>query len=33
MGLKSLYYQYSMSQAQALSRKKAMIEDCAACEA
>ena len=33
MGLKSLYYQYSMSQAQALSRKKAMIEGCAACEA
>lgn len=35
MGVKSLYYQYSMSQAQALSRKKAMgmVEDCAACEA
>ena len=33
MGIKSLYYQYSMSQAQALSRKKAMIESCAACEA
>jgi ribonucleoside-diphosphate reductase alpha chain len=33
MGIKSLYYQYSMSQAQALSRKKAMIEGCAACEA
>ena len=33
MGIKSLYYQYSMSQAQALSRKKALIEGCAACEA
>ena len=33
MGIKSLYYQYSMSQAQALSRKKALVEDCAACEA
>ena len=33
MGIKSLYYQYGMSQAQALSRKKALIEGCAACEA
>jgi ribonucleoside-diphosphate reductase alpha chain len=33
MGVKSLYYQYGMSQAQALSRKKALTEGCAACEA
>ena len=33
MGIKSLYYQYSMSQAQVLSRKKAVIESCAVCEA
>ena len=33
MGIKSLYYQYGMSQAQALSRKKALTEGCAACEA
>jgi ribonucleoside-diphosphate reductase alpha chain len=33
IGIKSLYYQYSMSQAQALSRKKALQEGCAACEA
>jgi len=33
MGIKSLYYQYGMSQAQALSRKKVMNEGCAACEA
>jgi ribonucleoside-diphosphate reductase alpha chain len=33
MGVKSLYYQYGMSQAQALSRKKVMNEGCAACEA
>lgn len=33
MGIKSLYYQYSMSQAQVLSRKKALQEGCAACEA
>jgi ribonucleoside-diphosphate reductase alpha chain len=33
MGIKSLYYQYSMSQAQVLSRKKALLEGCAACEA
>ena len=32
MGIKSLYYQYSMSQAQALSRKKVMSEGCASCE-
>lgn len=32
MGVKSLYYQYSMSQAQALSRKKVMNEGCASCE-
>ena len=33
MGVKSLYYQYGMSQAQALSRKKVLTEGCAACEA
>jgi ribonucleoside-diphosphate reductase alpha chain len=33
MGVKTLYYQYGMSQAQVLSRKKALIEGCAACEA
>lgn len=33
MGIKSLYYQYGMSQAQVLSRKKALTEGCAACEA
>ena len=33
MGIKSLYYQYSMSKAQVLSRKKALLEGCAACEA
>lgn len=32
MGVKSLYYQYGMSQAQALSRKKVMNEGCASCE-
>jgi ribonucleoside-diphosphate reductase alpha chain len=32
LGVKSLYYQYSMSQAQALSRKKVMSEGCASCE-
>lgn len=32
MGIKSLYYQYSMSQAQALSRKKVMSEGCSSCE-
>jgi ribonucleotide reductase alpha subunit len=33
MGVKSLYYSYSMSKAQALSRKKVNSADCAACEA
>jgi ribonucleoside-diphosphate reductase alpha chain len=33
IGIKSLYYQYSMSQAQMLSRKKALTEGCSACEA
>lgn len=32
MGVKSLYYQYGMSQAQALSRRKVMSEGCASCE-
>jgi ribonucleoside-diphosphate reductase alpha chain len=32
MGIKSLYYQYGMSQAQALSRKKVMNDGCASCE-
>jgi ribonucleoside-diphosphate reductase alpha chain len=32
MGVKTLYYQYGMSQAQALSRKKVMLEGCASCE-
>jgi len=32
LGVKSLYYQYGMSQAQALSRKKVMNEGCASCE-
>jgi ribonucleoside-diphosphate reductase alpha chain len=32
MGVKSLYYQYGMSQAQVLSRKKVMSEGCASCE-
>jgi len=32
MGVKSLYYQYGMSQAQTLSRKKVMLEGCASCE-
>lgn len=31
-GVKTLYYQYGMSQAQALSRKKVMSEGCASCE-
>jgi ribonucleoside-diphosphate reductase alpha chain len=31
-GVKSLYYQYSMSKAQALSRKKVMSSGCASCE-
>jgi ribonucleoside-diphosphate reductase alpha chain len=32
MGVKTLYYQYGMSQAQALSRKKVMNEGCVSCE-
>jgi ribonucleoside-diphosphate reductase alpha chain len=32
LGVKTLYYQYGMSQAQALSRKKVMLEGCASCE-
>jgi ribonucleoside-diphosphate reductase alpha chain len=32
IGIKSLYYQYGMSQAQALSRKKVMNDGCASCE-
>jgi ribonucleoside-diphosphate reductase alpha chain len=31
-GVKTLYYQYGMSQAQALSRKKVMKEGCSSCE-
>lgn len=33
MGIKSLYYSYSMSAAQALTRKRVMNTGCAACEA
>jgi ribonucleoside-diphosphate reductase alpha chain len=33
MGIKSLYYSYSMSAAQALTRKRVMSTSCAACEA
>lgn len=33
MGVKSLYYSYSMSAAQALTRKRVMASSCAACEA
>lgn len=33
MGIKSLYYSYSMSAAQALTRKRVMSSGCAACEA
>jgi len=33
MGIKSLYYSYSMSAAQSLTRKRVMAEGCAACEA
>lgn len=33
MGVKSLYYSYSMSAAQALTRKRVMAAGCAACEA
>jgi len=32
-GVKSLYYSYSMSAAQSLTRKRVMSDDCAACEA
>lgn len=32
MGVKTLYYQFGMSQAQALSRKKVMNEGCVSCE-
>lgn len=33
LGIKSLYYSYSMSAAQALTRKRVMTAGCAACEA
>lgn len=33
LGIKSLYYSYSMSAAQSLTRKRVMSTDCAACEA
>ncbi len=33
VGVKSLYYSYSMSAAQSLTRKRVMSDDCAACEA
>jgi ribonucleoside-diphosphate reductase alpha chain len=33
MGVKSLYYSYSMSAAQSLTRKRVMASSCAACEA
>lgn len=32
MGIKSLYYAFSMSKAQSLTRKKVMSTECAACE-
>jgi ribonucleoside-diphosphate reductase alpha chain len=32
MGIKTLYYQFGMSQAQELSRKKVMNEGCISCE-
>jgi ribonucleoside-diphosphate reductase alpha chain len=32
MGIKTLYYQFGMSQAQTLSRKKVMNETCVSCE-
>ena len=32
-GVKSLYYSFSMSAAQSLTRKRVMSDDCAACEA
>ena len=33
MGVKSLYYSYSMSAAQSLTRKRVLQSECAACEA
>jgi ribonucleoside-diphosphate reductase alpha chain len=33
MGIKSLYYSFSMSAAQSLTRKRVMSSECAACEA
>ena len=33
LGVKSLYYSFSMSAAQSLTRKMVMSDDCAACEA
>lgn len=33
MGVKNLYYSYSMSAAQSLTRKRVISTDCAACEA
>ena len=33
LGVKSLYYSYSMSAAQSLTRKRVMSSECAACEA
>lgn len=33
MGIKNLYYAYSMSQAQSLTRKKVMSDGCSSCEA
>jgi ribonucleoside-diphosphate reductase alpha chain len=33
MGIKNLYYSYSMSAAQSLTRKRVMSTECAACEA
>ena len=33
LGVKSLYYSFSMSQAQSLTRKQVMSTECAACEA
>jgi len=33
LGIKSLYYSFSMSAAQSLTRKQVMSDDCAACEA
>ena len=33
VGIKSLYYSFSMSAAQSLTRKRVQSSDCAACEA